>query len=144
VVIQAQFRLVYFQFRASPAAVRKFAVIAWASESSSLLGIAIAVGKLRDSSQYNSEHGITAATLAEPFRPAPLVHELLQYLSVRWKSPADAICGRSIPARLMGFGHQATAAARGRHTNAAKQPAARAISHDQTQWPMMRKAPAGI
>ena len=44
----------------------------------------------------------------------------------------------------MGFVNQATAGPGGRHTNAAKQPAARASNHDQTQWPMMRKAPAGI
>ena len=39
------------------------------------------VGELRDRGQYNAKDGVSAATLVELFRPAPLVRELPQYLS---------------------------------------------------------------
>ncbi len=39
------------------------------------------VGMLRDRGKYNAEGGVSAVTLVELFRPAPLVCELPQYLS---------------------------------------------------------------
>ena len=45
------------------------------------IDVRLVVGELRDCGQYNAEDGVTAATLAELFRPAPLVCELPQYLS---------------------------------------------------------------
>ena len=45
------------------------------------IDVALLVGELRDGGQYNAEHGVSAATLVELFRPAPLVRELPQYLS---------------------------------------------------------------
>ena len=38
------------------------------------------VGELRDSGQYNAEGGVSAATLIELFRPAPLVRHLPFYV----------------------------------------------------------------
>ena len=43
--------------------------------------VMLVVGELRDSGQYGAEHGVSATTLVELFRPAPLVRELPQYLS---------------------------------------------------------------
>jgi len=45
------------------------------------IDITLLVGELRDSGQYGAENGVSAATLVELFRPAPLVRELPQYLS---------------------------------------------------------------
>ena len=39
------------------------------------------VSELRDRGQYGTKNGVSAATLVELFRPAPLVRELPQYLS---------------------------------------------------------------
>ena len=43
--------------------------------------VTLVVGELRNRGQYNAEDGVSAATLVELFRPAPLVRELPQYLS---------------------------------------------------------------
>ena len=43
--------------------------------------ITLVVGELAIIGQYNTENGISATTLVELFRPAPLVRELPQYLS---------------------------------------------------------------
>ena len=45
------------------------------------IDVTLLVGELRDSGQYNAEGGVSAATLVELFRPAPLIRELPQYLS---------------------------------------------------------------
>ena len=45
------------------------------------IDITLVVGELRDRGQYNAEGGVSATTLVELFRPAPLVRELPQYVS---------------------------------------------------------------
>ena len=45
------------------------------------INVTLLVGELRDAGQYGAEGGVSAATLAELFRPVPLVRELPQYLS---------------------------------------------------------------
>ena len=45
------------------------------------IDVTLVVGELRDRGQYNAEGGVSAATLVDLFRPAPLVSELPQHVS---------------------------------------------------------------
>ena len=45
------------------------------------IDVTLVVGALRDRGRYNAEDGVSATTLVELFRPAPLVRELPQHLS---------------------------------------------------------------
>ena len=44
------------------------------------IDVTLFVSQLRDSGQYNTEDGVSAATLVELFRPAPLVRKLPYYV----------------------------------------------------------------
>ena len=45
------------------------------------IDVTLVVGELRDRGQYGAANSVSATTLVELFRPAPLVRELPQYLS---------------------------------------------------------------